>query len=134
VLLSRKGGTHFEEATRVNDSGGFPYDRHGHGREPVKADEDHDESEIDGSPSGRQIDRQVGIQEKQDEPHESQSDPETGSETHQETDAQTHQETDAQTQTDKETLTNRLYWIPKAQRKLRFFFRSLLPSDERAAG
>jgi hypothetical protein len=103
VLLLRKGGTHFEKATRINDRGGFPYDRFGHGRDPVKTDEDHDESEIDGSPSGRQIDRQdVGDEARQTDAE---------AETHQETvgkgkeaDAQTDQEADAQTETYKKTV------------------------------
>jgi hypothetical protein len=151
VLLSRKGGTHFEEATRVNDSGGFPYDRHGHGRQPIESPQDHDESQIHGDSSRRQVDRKVGtqdgcqdgcqdgIQEKQDEPHESQTDPETGSETHQEADAQTHQETDSETHQEADAQTHQEIDNPslfdtQSAAKAALFFKSRPLSDERSAG
>jgi hypothetical protein len=133
VLLSRKGGTHFEKATRVNNSGGFPYDRHGPGREPVESPQNHDESQVHGDSSRRQIDGQVDCQvdrqsgtqesgqENEDRPH-GEADTQTHKETvgkAQETHAETDQETHAQT--DQKTVTPVFIQQPSAAKAALFF-------------
>src|SRR5436853_6122837 len=54
LLLSRKGGAHFETAIRVINGGGFSFDGYGHGRERPESEDDHQSDQIH-----REIDRQI---------------------------------------------------------------------------
>jgi hypothetical protein len=144
VLLLRKGGTHFEEATRVNDGGGFPYDRHGHGREPVKSPESQDY----GDSSRRQVKDKIGRQNQCQAGCESGAQDvfqaedqaenvpgclsaqrqETGAEAHLET------ETDTKTETDKKTLTNPSLFNTLGAAQAAPFFKNRSLSGETAPG